>query len=413
MSKIKRNLFLMLVCLMLFNLPLIVLAQDNPNSRFASNFPQIRYQQTGETADGYIYITNVRRSQPRDQPNRPDANIASFLLVMDNQGRRVFNQRLPQLFAYNFGRTPNGNLYYYQLTDRGYGNGDAVNGFYRVMDEQGRALADYRARGVLPNTSLHEFVPLGNGNALVISQPIREMDLRAYGGSENALVIGAAVQEVSPRGEVIFEWQSWDDYPVGMTIRQDALTNQPPEVVPYIHANGVAVDLDGNILVSLRWFDEIVKIDRTTGEVIWRMGGGQSPFNEFTFIGDPQGGFSGQHHPTILENGNLLLFDNGNNHNLKVSRAVEYELDQVNKTARLVWSYTDGRFAPTLGSAQRLENGNTLIGWGSAPPSGPNVTEVDAGGNSVYEMWLHPSQMSYRVYRFPFGETENTSINED
>jgi len=53
--------------------------------------------------------------------------------------------------------------------------------------------------------------------------------------------------------------------------------------------------------------------------------------------------FTGQHSLNILENGNILLFDNGMSRDFipvpTYSRAVEYEIDEENMTVRQVWQY--------------------------------------------------------------------------
>ena len=81
---------------------------------------------------------------------------------------------------------------------------------------------------------------------------------------------------------------------------------------------------------------EIIKIDRENGNVIWIMGG---PTNEFTIYDDPLNGVSWQHDVSRLDNGNILIFDNGNYHDPHLSRVVEYSIDEINKTATLVWEY--------------------------------------------------------------------------
>jgi hypothetical protein len=102
----------------------------------------------------------------------------------------------------------------------------------------------------------------------------------------------------------VFEWHSRDYFSIDETSRPAFLQTEPPEPVPYIHINAVAEDLDGNLIISLRRFDRIVKIDHQTGEILWQMGGVTSKVNDFTFINDPFNGFSGQHHVQILPNGN-------------------------------------------------------------------------------------------------------------
>jgi hypothetical protein len=130
---------------------------------------------------------------------------------------------------------------------------------------------------------------------------------------------------------------------------------------------------------------------------MWRLGG---KANQFAFVGEhPENApyyTVGQHDIHRLANGNLLYFDNGNISGGGVtpsdrtySRAVEYQLDEVNKVATLVWEYrhTPDISAPCTGSVKRFANGNTLIGWGCAiPTSGFIATEVSATSNFVFEI---------------------------
>jgi outer membrane protein assembly factor BamB len=97
----------------------------------------------------------------------------------------------------------------------------------------------------------------------------------------------------------------------------------------------------GNILVSLKDNDSIMILDGLSHRILWLWG----PMN-----------LTLQHHPTILENGDILLFDNG----LKHSRIVEVDP----RTNGIVWTYSSpdaSFFSQVRGSCQRLANGNTLI----------------------------------------------------
>ena len=62
-------------------------------------------------------------------------------------------------------------------------------------------------------------------------------------------------------------------------------------IVDYAHGNAIEVDGDGNLILSSRHFSEVTKINRLSGEIMWRWGGKN---NQFTFIGDSTG-FSYQH----------------------------------------------------------------------------------------------------------------------
>ena len=94
-----------------------------------------------------------------------------------------------------------------------------------------------------------------------------------------------------------------------------------------------------------------------------------------------------------------------------MTRVVEYELDEVNQTVTLVWEFQNpyGSHSNSMGNAQRLPNGNTLIGWGTyTEAASPACTEVTSDGEIVYELYFVADGMplntsSYRFYRFPLG----------
>jgi len=82
-------------------------------------------------------------------------------------------------------------------------------------------------------------------------------------------------------------------------------------------------------------------------------------------------------------------------------------LDEEDKIASLVWSYdSKSLYTRTRGSAQRLQNGNTLIGWGGTGSGEvPAVTEINMQGEKVFELYFDPtSVVSYRAFRFPFPD---------
>lgn len=92
-------------------------------------------------------------------------------------------------------------------------------------------------------------------------------------------------------------------------------------------------------------------------------------------------------------------------HRGNLTRIVEYALDENTLTATLVWSYShEGVFSRAMGSAQRLSNGNTLIGWGWTSSSHVMATEVDPEGNPVFELVASNADgsrpLSYRAKLF-------------
>jgi hypothetical protein len=175
--------------------------------------------------------------------------------------------------------------------------------------------------------------------------------------------------------------------------------------------NAISIDDDGDILLSSRLLSEITKINRQTGEIIWRMTGiPGSANNDFQFINDPLNGFRNQHSIRALGNGHYTLFDNGNLHNPRVSRAVEYHIDTLQMTATLVWEFQNdlnNHYSHYMGNAQRLPNGNTLINWAIGNVL-PIATEVRPNGDKAFEMWFAEGYHCYRSFRFPWQGKRNT-----
>lgn len=99
-----------------------------------------------------------------------------------------------------------------------------------------------------------------------------------------------------------------------------------------------------NILVCMRHQDLIAAVNLSDDRVIWTWGRGE---------------LSGPHDASVLENGNILVFDNGLERS--ASRAVEVDP----RNGRIVWTYQAPEpgsfFTVAGGNAQRLANGNTLL----------------------------------------------------
>jgi len=154
------------------------------------------------------------------------------------------------------------------------------------------------------------------------------------------------------------------------------------------------------VLISNRNTSEIMKIDRSNGNILWRMGG---KLNQFDFGGDP--GISLPHDIRRLDNGNITVFDNGNLHTPAASLQVEYEIHEVSKVLTKTWQFPAGneRFTPIMGNAQRLSNGNTIGSWAVRR----QVTEVRPDGTIALELAL--DEWTYRAFRDTWEATPRES----
>ncbi len=141
------------------------------------------------------------------------------------------------------------------------------------------------------------------------------------------------------------------------------------------HANSIEIlDKDiagvckkGDLLISIRNTNQIVIIDPQQEKTVWQWG---------------ENDLDGQHHPTLLENGNILVFDNGFR-----TRNYSRVLEVNPQTKKIEWEYKanppQGFFSKSRGGNQRLPNGNTLI---TESDTG-RVFEVTKDGSIVWEFY--------------------------
>ena len=243
----------------------------------------------------------------------------------------------------------------------------------------------------------HDIRMLESGNYILQAYGSRTVDMSELveNGHPTCQISGELIlQEFNVAHELIFEWKAWDHLDFTEYTDIDLTLSE----ISWMHGNSIEIDDDNHLIISNRRSSEILKINRYSGEIIWRFGG---PQNDFTILNDPLDGFSKQHDVRRLENGNITIFDNGNFHSPQISRVIEYQLDEVNKVATLIWEYIhpENYFGLAMGCAQRLNNGNTLINWGSMASSGSGaiITEVDYEKNIVLEIRYPVGYANYKV----------------
>ncbi|MBA3648584.1 MAG: aryl-sulfate sulfotransferase [Chitinophagales bacterium] len=330
------------------------------------------------------------------------ADSSYYPSIINNDGSVVWAEDAG-LRGHDFKIDYNGDLSYY----------DYINNYFAIVDSNFNQVDSFECIGFVTNA--HDMVRYSDKHTFLIGTDDRIMDLSQIvpGGQPNALLKGAVIQELDSAKNVIFQWNGFDYFKVTDADSNTSLTNG---IVDYEHANAIERDYDGNILLSSRNFSEITKINTSTGNIIWRLGGEN---NQFDFkIDNIKQHFSYQHDIRRIANGNITLYNNGDYLPKQRSSAKEYSLDEKNKIATLVWFYehpdvirpdsikgfdTSKVYGRASGSVQRLPNGNTFICWGDvySKKDIPDMTEVDMDGNITWEMSFDDtSQKSYRAHKY-------------
>ncbi len=357
------------------------------------DFPPLTVEQSSpeQAADGYRLIDLFRWNEDATS-SQDDWGMA---IAVDKRGEVVWYYQADHP-VWDVNRLSNGNFVYnagHEAIVEVDMTGEIVNE-WDAAEDLGRELED-------DTYGVHHGVDeQDDGELLTLSTEMRQIEDYAEQG-ETANVVGDVALQFDRDGEVTESWSMFDvleDYRMRKRVGStgpywdedyEQTTND------WTHGNAVENgDTDGTLIASLRHQDWIIKWDRETGDLLWRLG----PEGDFEFEGDGEFNYH-QHAPIWLDNGNLLVYDNGNARpsieegEQFYTRVVEYALDASSVdieagetgTVEQVWEYrTDPQFyAPYVGDADELPNGNILVGDGGLLSDPGACIDFDEQGGVV------------------------------
>jgi arylsulfate sulfotransferase len=258
----------------------------------------------------------------------------------------------------------------------------------------------------------HEARMLANGNILLLGTV--EQILTDVQGSGPVDVIGDMVIILDSNLQVTWTWDAFDHLDVtrAAVLGETCIKNGScmshflaPDGNDWTHANSVQETPDGDLLLSLRHQDWVLKLNYGSGSgdgsVIWRLG----KDGDFVFeSNDNYPWFSHQHDVGFLSDSTTMtLFDNGNTRKTLVdpsanSRGQVLMVDQDNRTVRSLLSQDLGVFSSALGSAQKLPNGDYHFDAGTVNFSEAISFELNQDGNPVRAVQAG-NVMEYRTFR--------------
>jgi Arylsulfotransferase (ASST)/Secretion system C-terminal sorting domain len=354
---------------------------DETIQSLPSDFPGIEVTKSNNPSPGYIYFSNFKLT---------DNTAGKYNFVLDNKANPIIYNSTNPAGGMDFKRQPNANLPYtlYTYYDYNVGMFDGVDSAFDPMN-------NYFAS---PQNSLgtdeHElrFLPDGGYVLFGIYGVVMNLTDSVSGGGPNDTVIAYVIQQFDSNQNLVWHWRTLDYIPVTDDIGQVVSAG----LFDYIHCNALELSGDTAFILSSRHLSEITKIDRANGNMLWRWGG---KHNQFQFLGDTLQ-FSYQHAIRYTPTGTFTLFDNGDyrdSGSVLYSRAMEYSLDETAKTATEVWQFrhSPSLYAYAMGYVQRLDDGNTLIGWGADETVA--ATEVTPQDSTILEIVMKNDNVNYRA----------------
>lgn len=302
-------------------------------------------------------------------------------------------------------------------------------GKLQFMDKGGRILwnFDYSSENFQTH---HDAILLPNGNVVALVWEKMTKEESVFAGSKlNVDLYPEAIIEINPTtDEIVWEWHAWNhlvqDYDAdqmnyGVIAENPQLIDlnyAPKENGDIMHANGIGYDaINDLIFVSVNFYHEIWVIDHstTTQEAADHSGGNRNQGGDLVYrFGNPMAYkntsgerlFHNNHHPNVLtaeDQGNLLVFSNGNGLDPEQSTVFELKLPEplglfpdTDNEPTIVWSFTDKNlFSAKVSGAVKLPNGNRLITEGDY-----GLWEVTEDGEVI---WKYSGDgFFWRAYNF-------------
>ncbi len=319
------------------------------------------------TAGSPVSIYNAARAHRGYTLLTPYASKKFFLVDMLGRVVHYWDTQYPA--AMHGVLLPNGNLLYLGQLDEGPFNHEfgGAAGALVEMDWDGKEV--WRHEDVFFH---HDFYRMDNGNNMVLRFDAAPDDVASRfpggiaGTERKGVVWFASFHEIDPEGNVVWEWYGYDHFDPEL----DAMCPLDPRC-EWDHCNAVKVLPDGNVMTTCFSLNNIYIIDKSSSDIIWRWGA-------------KEGELAHPHDPTLLENGNILVFDNGL-HRPMSPPSYSRVLEVNRETGEIEWLFQESNTVDFYGSyisgCQRLSNGNTLICVG---PKG-HFFEVTPEGEKVWD----------------------------
>ncbi len=363
----------------------------------------------------FIVIVSCKKDSVKTYVNNPiegeilvapySANAESGkLLILDELGNTIKEKTTPGV-AMNFQKwTINGNVRYTYLVEDGDGYhipgySAYIPGYQVIADENLNELKriyllshntiDATAQPLL---DAHDFILLDDEHYIVMSYYEKKVtnipaDLNP---SADVRLIAPVIQEIK-NDQVIFQWDGTEHPELYYESVEGNSYSNTTAVQDYLHINSMFVDPnDDNLICSFRNANLVLKINRTDGSIVWKLGGKNS---SFTLSNDQV--FLRQHNVTLLTDGTLLMFDNGAAGERTSTRIVEMQLNEAAKTITSFSAYTIPEdYSQYMGSVQKI-NDSYFIGGGT----GKYILEINpVSGVKSFEMKL--DLPSYRSFKY-------------
>ncbi len=350
----------------------------------------------------------------------------NYLFKLNNQGDLIFYKAIRKLDADGNEVNTNGLDFRKQYTSDGKvrytympyladafaGSCSGINpGSVVVMDENYNVIDEVFYQGKNGEDIMidpHGFLWIDEGHYVLTAYEQIVVDApEDLGATDNKVDLAVLLIQEVKDGEVLWEFSS-ADYPQFL-YESNSITwaESTDRCYDYVHFNSMSFDADGNLLVSCRHLDAILKISTEDGSLIWQLGG---DYDDFGLTEEQK--FSYQHSIILTGDNSYMLFDNANTANEKgnadASSVVRITVDEATMSVTNFVRYeVVDFFSLYMGAIRELDHENAIYLWSvggnymsdfNTPPAWSMVEYTEVNGAAEYNFSFRYNYGSGRLY---------------
>ncbi|MCD6012047.1 MAG: hypothetical protein K0Q79_1909 [Flavipsychrobacter sp.] len=335
-------------------------------------------------------------------PYVPTQKRFSTLIVMDLAGKIIIQRKITGIVSDFRQWMLNGRIRYsYAVYDpalflTNYSNGSVAH--IVILDS---ALNEIKQVHLLPYNDVvidkkqgldhHDFIMLSEDHFITMASYVKQVtNIPASLSPSSKVKVAAPVIQEIHHGKVVWQWDASRFAEFYAASLKGNNYSDSTNVQDYMHINSIAIDpRDSNLIISFHNTNQLVKVKRGTGAIMWRLGGKNSDF----VLTDEQV-FLRQHNPSFIDScGTILLLDNGDSTIRPFSRVLEFGLNEKDKTITYFNAFKiPAPFALSKGSVQLAGTDYFICGG-----SGNYILKVNRFTGKVMTELVY-NQTSFRAY---------------
>ena len=305
-----------------------------------SNFTKYEVEINSPTEGEYYLSTYLRENK----------NSGNYIYKLDNQGRLIFYKKTENI-AFNFKKIENEDGIQYSYVEsigKGYeGNSSSIPSKLIILDSKYNKIQEIMY-DEQTNVENHDYIYFNKNHYIICAY--EKQTARAF-DDINYSIWNCKIKEVE-NNNTLWEFKSTDYDNLYNYYNENGKSKgnfRPSVYLNYMHFNSMAVDpTDNNLVCSFRNIDSLIKINRSTGKIMWILGGDG---DEFNLTQDQK--FSKQHSVSFLSDGTILLYDNGEK--TGNTRILKIKLDEQNKKVVNYERYDLGIYIARMGAVKCLD----------------------------------------------------------